>query len=137
MKEMCVLVFLGVNSWIDLRKKEVSLAAAAAFSAAGVVLNWTDNSVFWELFISLGIGCFFLGVSILTKGAMGLGDVWMLFALALMLDLQEFLMILFSALMLCALWGTAMLVIFRKNGKSEIPFVPFLLLGYVGGLLLW
>lgn len=137
MKEFCVLVFLGLNSWIDLRKKEVSLAAAVVFAVAGVGLRWACDSISWELVVSLGIGCFFLGVSIITQGAMGMGDVWLLLALALVLELQEFLTVLFGALMLCALWGAAMLVIFRRSGKSEIPFVPFLLLGYIGGLLLW
>lgn len=137
MKELCVLAFLGVNSWLDLRRKEVSLAAVLIFAAAGLFLRWNFHNISWEVFVSLGIGCFFLAISILTKGAMGLGDVWLLLALALVLDLQEFLMVVFSALMLCALWGAVMLVIFRRNGKSEIPFAPFLLLGYVGGLLLW
>lgn len=136
MKELCVLVFLGVNSWLDLRRKEISLAAVLIFAMAGIVLRWNYHSINWEMFVSLGVGCFFLAISILTKGAVGLGDVWLLLALALVLDLQEFLMALFSALMLCALWGAVMLVIFRRNGRCEIPFVPFLLLGYVGGLLL-
>ena len=83
MKEFCVLVFLGLNSWIDLRKKEVSLAAAVVFAVAGAGLRWACDSISWELVVSLGIGCFFLGVSIITQGAMGMGDVWLLLALAL------------------------------------------------------
>lgn len=137
MKELCVLVFLGINSWIDLRKKQVSLVTAVIFAATGVVLSWSQDSISLGMLVSLGIGGFFLGVSVLTQGAIGMGDGWLLLALALMLDLQEYLSVLLCGLMICALWGIVMLVMFRRSGKSEIPFVPFLFLGYVGGVLLW
>lgn len=35
-KEICVVVFLGVNSWIDIRKRQVSLLLIGIFTVCGV-----------------------------------------------------------------------------------------------------
>ena len=36
-KEICVLVFLGINSWIDIRKKQVALLLIIIFAVCGTV----------------------------------------------------------------------------------------------------
>ena len=41
-KEICVLGFLGINSWIDIRKKQVSLLLIIIFAVCGTV--WTIYS---------------------------------------------------------------------------------------------
>ena len=33
MREFCVLVFLGLNSWLDIKKREISLVLAAMLAA--------------------------------------------------------------------------------------------------------
>ena len=39
MREFCVLVFLGLNSWLDIKKREISLVLAAMLATAGMI--WT------------------------------------------------------------------------------------------------
>lgn len=46
MREFCVLVFLGLNSWLDIKKREISLVLAAMLATAGMI--WT---VYRELFL--------------------------------------------------------------------------------------
>ena len=41
-KEICVLGFLGINSWIDIRKKQVALLLIIIFAVCGTV--WTIYS---------------------------------------------------------------------------------------------
>lgn len=36
MREFCVLVFLGLNSWLDIKKREISLVLAAMLATAGM-----------------------------------------------------------------------------------------------------
>lgn len=36
-KEICVLGFLGINSWIDIRKKQVALLLIIIFAVCGTV----------------------------------------------------------------------------------------------------
>ena len=78
----------------------------------------------------------FLALSILSGGAMGAGDGLLLLALGLASDTGEYLGTLLGGIFLAAVWSGVLLVVFRKGRKTEIPFVPFLLFGYIGGLLL-
>lgn len=137
LREVCVLGFLGFNAWTDVRRKEISLAAAAFFAA--VAVGWTvySGEISWEFFVPVGISGFFLMLSLLTKGAMGMGDGWLMLALGTALNLEEFLTMLTIGMIGSAVWAGILLVVFHKGRKAEIPFVPFLLLGYIGGVLLW
>ena len=42
MREFCVLVFLGLNSWLDIKKREISLVLAAMLATAGMI--WTAHN---------------------------------------------------------------------------------------------
>ena len=137
LKEICVLGFLGFNTWTDIRRKEVSLAAAAVFAAAALGWSIYTGRISPELFIPAGISSLFLAVSVKTKGALGMGDGWLMMALGTVLETGEFLAMLLIGMGCSAVWAGILLVIRRKGRNTEIPFVPFLLLGYIGGVLLW
>ena len=137
LKEICVLGFLGFNTWTDIRRKEVSLAAAAVFAAAALGWSIYIGRISPEFFIPAGIGSLFLAVSVMTKGALGMGDGWLMMALGTVLETGEFLAMLLIGMGCSAVWAGILLVIRRKGMNTEIPFVPFLLLGYIGGVLLW
>ena len=38
LNEVCALVFLSVNSWFDVKKREISLAAVGIFGVLGLLL---------------------------------------------------------------------------------------------------
>lgn len=82
-------------------------------------------------------GVSFLGISVITRGSMGMGDGWILLALGTVLMPEEFFSMLFAAMLISAAWAGILLWLFRKKGNTEIPFVPFLMLGYLGKLFLW
>ena len=79
----------------------------------------------------------FLAISFMTKGELGMGDSLLIIALGTMLSLEELVMVLMMAMAGCTVYAGVLLLGFRKNRKTQIPFVPFLLLGYTGGLLMW
>lgn len=137
LKEICILGFLGFNTWTDIRRKEISLAAAVVFAAGS--LGWAayTGGISVGFFIPVGISAFFLAVSVVTKGALGMGDGWLMMALGTALKTEEFLIMLLIGLGCSAVWAGILLVVLRKGRNAEIPFVPFLLLGYIGGVLLW
>lgn len=137
MKEICVLTFLGINAWTDLRKKQISLTAVGIFSAAAIARAFYAGELSWMLLIPAGVCVFFLAVSMITRGALGMGDCWLIAALGLMLNTEEFLVVLMAGMLCCAVCAGLLLTVFRKKRNTEIPFVPFLLLGYIGGVLLW
>lgn len=137
MREVVTLAFLGVNAWLDIKKKEISLLTVGILAVLGAIWSVMSGRDLMQAVFPLGIVTVFLGLSLLTGGAVGLGDVWILLALGLILETGEFLGTLCMGMLLAGGWALILLVILRKNRRTEIPFVPFLLAGYIGGLVLW
>lgn len=135
--EVFTLVFLGINSWFDMKKKEISLAAVGIFGLLGLLISLHDGGLSWDFLIPAGISGGVIGLSIVTGGAVGMGDGLVLMALATMLRSGKFMAVLFMGLLSCAVCSLVLLLVFRKGRDWEIPFIPFVLLGYVGGLILW
>lgn len=81
------------------------------------------------------IGVSFLLVSYLTRQAIGFGDSWMITILGSLLGTWEVLSLLFISFL--ALSCSALFLVFRNkmNRRIEIPFFPFLLVGYIGVML--
>lgn len=137
-KDVCVLIFLGLNAWKDWKTKTISLKSVAAFWFLGAVLyGW--GILEWRFVQLLGVlpGLFLLFWSWLTGGKVGRGDALIVISLGLYLPGDEV-----TALFLSALTGAALYsgVIYMRRRDSRgilVPFVPFLLCSYVGGLWLW
>lgn len=136
MRTVCIVLFLGLNAWRDARRREISLISAAIFGAAGLLFCVCRGGSIWQRMVSLVIAGCFLGLSVLTRGEIGMGDGVLLAALGTVLDVEEFLTMLLLGLLGSSIWALVLLAVFRKGRKTEIPFVPFLLLGYLGGILL-
>lgn len=137
MQDVMVLLFLTVNAWWDWREKKILLwSVAAALAVNGILILGGGGE--WHLFpASLAMTAFFGGVSFLTHGALGMGDVLVMFVMGIFLEFREFLMTVMSGLFLAAFYSGGCLVFRKKKRESEIPFVPFLLFGYVGGFWIW
>ena len=135
--EVFVLTFLGINSWLDIKKREISLVTIGIFGITGLILSLSQKGFSWDCLIPVAIGAGIVGLGILTKGAVGIGDGLLLMALGTMLDAGKFLAVFFMGVLGCSAVSLIFLLVLKNAGKSELPFVPFLLLGYVGGLVLW
>ncbi len=134
--KICTILFLGFNSWKDVKKRQISLWTVCLFALAGLGnMLWEGRLDFW-LFFPIGLGAGLLALSIATEGGMGMGDVWLVAALGLMLKPREFAVTLCVGLFLAAVWAAVLLAVFKKNKKTMFPFVPFLFLGYLGGMCL-
>lgn len=136
MREWCTIIFLGLNAWCDWKKQQVSLLAIGIFSALGIGEAVLHNRVGWELWVPMSVGIVFLGVSLLTHGDIGMGDGLVMTALGTMLDMEIFLISLCLGLFCSAIWALVLLVVRKRSRKTAFPFIPFLLLGYIGGIFL-
>ena len=136
-KEICVLGFLGINSWIDIRKKQVSLLLIIIFAVCGTVWTIYSRRNVPEVLMCVGTGFLFVLISILTEGAVGMGDGWLLMALGTgAVPGRIFFNIFLWELICSAVWSGIIMMGFCRKGSTEIPFVPFLLAGYLGGFLI-
>ena len=134
-EQFCVLAFLGINSLKDLRTREVSMLTVGIFAVCGVVRACLMGNVCMEWAAAIGIGAVVIALSIITKGAVGMGDGFIMLALGTVLSFRELLGTFLLGLVCCSIWGIILLFLPRTRRKMEIPFVPFLLLGYIGGLI--
>lgn len=136
MERYGTLLFLLFSSFLDIRKREISIPVTLLFGLAGVVYSVRTGRTMTDYLIPLGIGILILGGSVLTRGQVGMGDGWMLLALGCMLRMECYIQMACIGMLLAAAYSGVLMLIFRKNRKTEIPLVPFLLLGYVGGMII-
>ena len=135
MERYGTLLFLLFSSFLDIRKREISIPVTLLFGLAGVVYSVRTGRTMTDYLIPLGIGILILGGSVLTRGQVGMGDGWMLLALGCMLRMECYIQMACIGMLLAAAYSGVLMLVFRKNRKTEIPLVPFLLLGYVGGMI--
>ncbi len=136
MEKYGTLIFLLFSSFLDIRKREISIPVTLLFGLAGVVYSVRTGRTMTDYLIPLGIGILILGGSVLTRGQVGMGDGWMLLALGCMLRMECYIQMACIGMLLAAAYSGVLMLVFRKNRKTEIPLVPFLLLGYVGGMVI-
>lgn len=136
MERYGTLLFLLFSSFLDIRKREISIPVTLLFGLAGVVYSVRTGRTMTDYLIPIGIGILILGGSVLTRGQVGMGDGWMLLALGCMLRMECYIQMACIGMLLAAAYSGVLMLVFRKNRKTEIPLVPFLLLGYVGGMII-
>lgn len=135
MEKYGTLVFLLFSSLLDIRKREISLPVTLIYGLAGVVYSIRTGRNLVDYLIPLGIGILILACSVLTRGQVGLGDGWLLLSLGCMLPMESYIRMACIGMLLAAVCSGVMLLLLHKSRKTEIPLVPFLLLGYIGGLI--
>ena len=135
-KELCTVVFLAMNSWLDIRRREISLLLTMVYAGCGIIYSILQGRKIQDVLIPAGIGILFLAAGLISRGAIGAGDCWILLALGALLDTETYIRMLCIGFFLAAFWSGILLEIRRKSRKTEIPLVPFLLAGYIGGILI-
>ena len=142
MERICILAFLGINSWKDIHTREVSLLSIGVFGIVGIspVVIYEDQGFdqmakdvvsYMEARYPGYNGSF----KVYTRRAVGMGDGLLFLSLGTVLPFEELLSAFLLGLFCCCFWGIVVLFLSGKGKKTEMPFVPFLMLGYIGGLI--
>jgi len=76
----------------------------------------------------LGGGLFYL-LAVLSRGGMGGGDIKFIAAAGALLGWQKVLLVIFLGAILGSVIGLALMVVQKRDRKSQIPFGPFLAIG--------
>ena len=100
MERICILAFLGINSWKDIRTREVSLLSIGVFGIVGMVRVCFLGNVSMDLVWNVCMGAAVIGLSIISKGAVGMGDGLLFLSLGTVLSFEELL----SAFLLGLFW---------------------------------
>ena len=115
----------------DIRYKKIRLIYPAVWGCAGCILRMAEGR-----FLPVLIGCLpglaLLGISWVTRGAIGMGDGMIVTAMGIFTGFWNSLLSLFWALAAVAVIGCGMMIAGKWGRKKQIPFVPFLWAAYVG-----
>lgn len=136
MEKIATFFFLGINAWHDWKKREILLWSVCLYAIFGIGWAIWQERVWQDYILLFMIGAFLFLISISTRGALGLGDVWIMFTIGLMMEQEKYLWTVLTAWMGAAVFSSILMIMKKAEKKTEIPFVPFMLAGYVGGLFL-
>lgn len=136
-RSMVLLVGLTFSGVEDLRNREVHSLPVLLMGVVGALLSflggdWKD----WTVVLRFCPGTFALLFAWVTGECIGYGDAWVLLGLGCFLSLAEIVNLCMVAVTLAGLVAAFLLLVKQRGRKTQIPFVPFLLLGYMVLLLL-
>jgi len=133
-----LLVFIGIAAWIDYKKKELPIAYIAAGFCVGLALCVAGHS---QNFLYMCLGCIpgaaMIIVSLVSRQAVGLGDSMMMFSAGIFLGKDAGVVLFLSSLIISGLSSLVLFAVKKLRRKDTIPFIPFMLGGYVFTLVLF
>ncbi|MDF2473797.1 MAG: peptidase prepilin type [Anaerocolumna sp.] len=134
---MCLtLVWLILCSYQDVKRKQINtmliLIGAVVILAASFLQGDLD---LMERLLGLTPGIILLLLSYITRGQIGIGDGLIICGIGICFGLLETVVLLAYGLFGSAIFAVIILCIHKADRKKTIPFVPFILLGYMGVML--
>lgn len=137
MQKISVLTLLGICSYEDAKHKHIHIAWPAIFAALGTLLCFMEGEQrIIRILPAVLPGLFVLLLTFVTKGGIGEGDGILLMTMGIFLGGTDVLRIFTYALFFAGSYALFLFFFKKKSRKYEIAFVPFLLLAFIGELLL-
>lgn len=135
--KLLVLFLLLFNSFLDWRRREVSLFSLGGFGVVGIGLNlWLGYQSVIEAAGGVALGILLLAAAFFTREAIGFGDGLLICITGIYLGFWENLSLLFTGAVCCVgILGIAILA-GRLKMADRVPLVPFLLLAFIGRMIL-
>ena len=132
-----VFSFLSICCWWDWRKKEIPLLCLLLMTVVvGIFSIACPEKLLWSRVGGGALGALFFLISKVTKEAIGYGDSLLILILGVHLGLSLVLQMLLLASLPAGVVSLFVLLKKRWNKSATIPFVPFLLVGYLGVMFL-
>ena len=124
-----MLALYGVE---DLRKKTISARYLPLFAIAGMGLHlFLQNLSVVSILLGMAVGLAMMGLSVLTRGSIGMGDGMLLVVSGVFLGGAANVELVFTGLFYAAVFSLGILVFGKRKKKREIPFITCLFLGYM------
>ncbi|MBI2465328.1 prepilin peptidase [Candidatus Shapirobacteria bacterium] len=127
-----LLVFSAVFDWKYMILPDFS--TYILIGCAGLLWFLNNFGDYNFIFAGLGAFLFLLILHLATKGqGMGMGDVKYVFFMGLLLGLTRTVLAFYLAFVVGALVGLVLIIFYKKNKKSRIPFGPYLIMATLVG----
>lgn len=78
-KELCTVVFLAMSSWLDIRRREISLLLTVVYAGCGIIYSILQGRKIQDVLIPAGIGILFLAAGLISRVRLGretAGSCW-------------------------------------------------------------
>lgn len=136
-----VFLMLILFSVEDIRHKSIvrwHFLLAIPWCVADIIINtlMTPNISLLERGIGLIVGILFLLISHLTRGQIGMGDAYVIIILCIMLGIFSGMEVITYSFLLSAIIAMILAGLFHFNKKKTMPFLPFLLAGFLISIFL-
>lgn len=131
--KLAIIIFaLTVNSISDVKKRRIFLGIIGILFAGGVLFRIYDKTlVSFDTLYCLIPGVLTILLSFVSKGSVGLGDALMILSLGLYMKANEILSVIMVAVTLAGIVALVCVTVLKKGRKYELPFIPFLYIGFV------
>lgn len=130
-KELVLISGLLFNSILDIRKKRVSVIVIIIMGVCAVAYNFYYNLfTLPESLLSFVPGIIMLILAFLSDESIGYGDGVLMLCLGLFAGMEEIFLIFMLAVSVAGIMAMIFVFICHKRKDYEIPFVPFIFLGY-------
>lgn len=127
-----LVCMFGITAFDDIRTKQVRLIEIVIFGILGVAYNL----IFKPYPISSVVGGVAVGAAVLifsiaSKEKIGKGDAYIIMVAGLFLGFMNTMLLLWLSSIYAAIIGLLLMQKYKGVLEKELPFIPFLLLGYL------
>ena len=129
-KELVLGIALAIFGIIDWKRKEIPTVLLGITAIVGIGCCFVENRSLVELACACIPGLTVLCFARMSKESIGYGDGLLILEMAFFLSCKEVIVINMMAFGVGGVVALFLVSVYRKTGKAEIPFVPFLALSY-------
>lgn len=134
--KIVLLILLTYSSYTDIKNKSVMMIPVYACFFIGVMSLIFPTKEGAISLIGVIPGTVLLLIGMATEGAIGDGDAYIVMIIGIFLGMKESILILLIGSFAAAVYGLFAICHKKKDKNETIPFVPFILTGYLGALLI-
>lgn len=133
--EGIILAGLILLAFLDIKKREIPVVPVVAAGVMLVVYRLCTGAGTGIIAVGLLPGLVMMFLSFCTRGGIGVGDGLVLCVLGVGCGVEQAVAVLGLAFVLAALTAAILLATGKAGRKTEFPFLPCVLAGYIIGLL--
>ncbi len=135
-QEIGAVMMLTVGSIWDIRWKRIPAGMLVLNVLLGMILIVANREIDWRqdwylYAVGILIGIILLLTGRFCGGCIGAADGIMIAIIGGMIGYQKILLLLMNAVLAAAVFSILLIAIKKAGRKTAIPFLPFMLLGYI------
>lgn len=136
-KNLITFALLIINSWRDLRSREICFIPTVIYGLAGILYKFfTAGHSLYNLIPDLIPGLFLLLIGKISREKVGYGDGLVILTTGIWIGFTDCLLTLTTGLFMAFIFSAVLLALKKFKRDTELPFIPFLLFSYLGRMFL-